>query len=179
MPSVFLVRHGEPGFPQIDEEGWFGPARDWAPLTDKGMEQAKAVGRELRELGAKRIVSSPLTRAMQTAILIAGETRLPLAAVEIDLREWLPDSTLSWRGLSDVQALSSDFEECGGEWPAGETRAWEPMSAVRDRALKALHRQAAGHSEPFIAVCHAGVIRALTGHFHTDFCGIRVLEDLP
>jgi broad specificity phosphatase PhoE len=177
MPTVFLVRHGEPGSPQIDAEGWWGPARDWAPLTTQGVEQAKAVGRELREVGAHRIVASPMTRALQTASLIATETRLPLTAVELDLREWLPDSSLSWRGLSDVQVLSSDFEQCQGEWPAGETRLWEPLSSVRSRALNALRRQAAGHPGPFIAVCHTTVIRALTGHFHTDFCGIRVLEE--
>jgi broad specificity phosphatase PhoE len=178
MPSVFLVRHGEPGSAQIDAEGWWGPARDWAPLTAKGIEQAMAAGRDLRQVRAHRIVASPMTRALQTASLIAAETHLPLTAVEIDLREWLPDSTLSWRSLSDVQALSSDFERCRGEWPSGETRLWEPLSSVRGRALNALRRQAAGHSEPFIAVCHATVIRALTGHFHTDFGGIRVLEDV-
>jgi broad specificity phosphatase PhoE len=172
---IFLVRHGEPGSPQIDAEGWFGPARDWAPLTAAGVEQAKAVGRELRGAGATRIVASPMTRALQTASLIAAETSLPLTAVELDLREWLPDSTLSWRGLEDVQALAADFDACGGEWPPGETRLWEPLSAVRARALKALRRQAVG-SESFVAVCHATVIRALTGHFHTDFCGVRVLD---
>lgn len=179
MPTVFLVRHGEPGSPQIDAEGWRGPARDWAPLTAKGIEQAKIVGRNLRDAGADRIVSSPLTRALQTASLIAAETHLPLAAVEIDLREWLPDSTLTWSSLSDVLALSHDFEQSQGEWPPGETRLWEPLSAVRTRALNALRRQAADNPEPFIAVCHATVIRALTGHPHTDLCGIRVLKSLP
>jgi broad specificity phosphatase PhoE len=38
-----------------------------------------------------------MTRALQTASLIAAETELPLTSVEVDLREWLPDSTLSWR----------------------------------------------------------------------------------
>lgn len=178
MPNVFLLRHGEPDGNQIDAEGWRGPARDWAPLTAKGIEQAKAAGRQLRQVGAHRIVASPMTRALQTASLVAAETHLPLTAVELDLREWLPDSSLSWRGLSDIQALSSDFEHCQGEWPPGETRLWEPLSSVRDRALNALRRQASGHSEPFIAVCHGIVIRALTGHLHTAFCGIRVLENV-
>ncbi|WP_432941820.1 histidine phosphatase family protein [Kribbella sp. CA-253562] len=175
MSRVFLVRHGEAGSDQIDAEGWWGPARDWAPLTAKGVEQAEAVGRELRQAGARRIVASPMTRAMQTASLIAAQTQLPLTAVELDLREWLPDSSLSWRGLEDVQALSADFEQCEGEWPAGETRLWEPLSAVRRRALGALRRQAGFGPEPFIAVCHSGVIRALTGHFNTEPCGVRVL----
>jgi broad specificity phosphatase PhoE len=178
MPSIFLVRHGEPDGTQIDAEGWRGPVRDLAPLTAKGIEQAKAAGRELRHVGAHRVVASPMTRALQTASLIAAETHLPLTAVEFDLREWLPDSTLSWRSLSDVQALSSDFEQCQGEWPAGETRLWEPLSSLRDRALDALRRQATGHPEPFIAVCHDMVIQALTGQAHTEPCGIRVLADV-
>jgi broad specificity phosphatase PhoE len=178
MPTVYLVRHGEPGHPQIDAEGWWGPARDWAPLTAKGIDQAKAVGQALRQVGAQRNIASPMTRALQTASLIAAETQLPLTAVELDLREWLPDSSLSWKGLSDVQALSNDFELCKGEWPDGETRLWEPNSSVRRRALAALHRQATGNSAPFIAVCHAGVIRALTGHTNTALCGIRVLNSV-
>jgi broad specificity phosphatase PhoE len=82
--------------------------------------------------------------------------------------------SLSRRELSDVEALSSNFEQCRGGWSAGENRLWEPLSSVRRRALDALRRQATGHSEAFIAVCHATGIRALTGHFHADFCGVRV-----
>jgi broad specificity phosphatase PhoE len=119
-----------------------------------------------------------MTRALQTASLIAAETQLPLTDVELDLREWLPDSSLLWKGLSDVQAFSSDFELCQGEWPEGETRLWEPNSSVRRRALAALRRQATGCPEPFIAVCHAGVIRALTGHVNTEHCGVRVLDNV-
>jgi broad specificity phosphatase PhoE len=88
------------------------------------------------------------------------------------------DSTLSWRSFSDVQVLSSDFEQCQGEWPAGETRRWEPRSSLRNRALGALRRQATGHSEPFIAVCHNMVVQALTGHAHTEHCGIQVIDDV-
>jgi broad specificity phosphatase PhoE len=139
MPSIFLVRHGEPDGTQIDAEGWWGPVRDLAPLTTRGIEQAKAAGRELRHVAAHRIVASP---------------------------------------LSDVRALSSDFEQCQGEWPAGETRLWEPLSSLRNRALDALRRQATGHPEPFIAVCHDMVIQALTGQAHTEPCGSRVLEDV-
>lgn len=178
MPNVFLVRHGEPDGSQIDAEGWWGAVRDLASLTADGVEQAKAVGRELRQVGANRIVASPMTRALQTASLIAAETQLPLTAVEFDLREWLPDSTLSWRSLADVMVQANDFEECQGEWPPGETRLWEPNSAVRRRALAALQRQAADDPEPFIAVCHGGVIRALTGHRNNAHCEVRVLDDL-
>jgi broad specificity phosphatase PhoE len=171
MGEIFLVRHGEAGGEQIDVEGWWGPMRDQAALTDKGVEQAKAVGRELRGYGATHVISSTMTRALHTAALIAAETGLPLTAVEFDLREWLPDSTLSWRTFDEVMAQSNDLAAHGGEWPPGETRTWEPMSAVRARATRALRRQPAG--APFIAVCHGMVIEALTGLRHTEHCGIR------
>jgi broad specificity phosphatase PhoE len=175
MTQVLLVRHGQVDGSQLDAEGWWGPARDLASLTAVGVEQAKAAGRRLRDCGARRIVASPMTRAMQTASLIAAETRLPLMAVEFDLREWLPDSTLSWRSAEAFAAVD-DFHRHGGEWPPGETRTWEPRSSVRRRALGALRRQAAVDDGPFVAVCHGMVIEALTDVRGVEFCGVHELD---
>jgi broad specificity phosphatase PhoE len=175
MPTIFLVRHGEADYEPIRSRRWPGAAENLAPLTPKGIDQATAVGRELRDVPAHRIVASPMARALQTASLICAQTHRPLA-VEFDLRDWLPDDTFAWRSFDDVLAAGRDFEECHGEWPTGETRSWEPLSAVRDRALAALRRNAAGFPDPMIAVCHAMVIRALTGHTHTDVCGVRTIE---
>lgn len=173
MPRVYLVRHGEPDNTHADQAGWWGPMRDLAPLTDRGIGQALAVGRRLRATDACSIISSPMTRALQTASLIAAEIGLPPAAVDVDLREWLPDSSLSWRSLEDVQALAKDRDACGGEWPPGEQRRWEPLSVVRNRALAALRRHAT--FEPFIAVCHTTVIETLTGETTVEHCGIRMI----
>lgn len=176
MPTIYLVRHGEADGERIHAEGWWGPMRDFAPLTARGVQQAQATGREIRRFGARRIIASPMTRALQTASLIAAETRLPLTAVEFDLREWLPDSTLTWKSLDDVEAMSSDRDACGGEWPTGETRQWEPLSAVRRRALAVLQRQVAEGPESFIAVCHGIVIQTLTGQTNIEHAGIRVFD---
>ena len=175
MTRVLLVRHGEVDGSQLNAEGWWGPARDLSPLSAPGIEQAREAGRRLRDCGARRIVASPMTRAMQTASLIAAETRLPLTAVEFDLREWLPDATLSWRSAEAI-AAADDFHRHGGEWPEGETRAWEPQSSVRRRALGALHRQAAVDDEPFVAVCHSMVIEALTDARRVEFCGVHEID---
>ncbi len=178
MPRVFLVRHGEAGSSQLDREGWWGPARDLAPLTAAGIEQAKEAGRRLRGNGARRIVASPMTRALQTACLIGAETRLPLTAVEFDLREWLPDSTLSWRTFDEVLAAGTDFARCAGEWPPGEIRTWEPRSSLLARSLGVLQRQAELDDQPFIAVTHGMVMEALTGDRGIEFCGVRVIDDI-
>lgn len=175
---IYLVRHGEAGSSQLDREGWWGPARDLAPLTAAGIEQARQVGRMLAGSAARHIIASPMTRALQTACLIAAETRLPLTAVEFDLREWLPDSTLSWRTFDEVRAAGADFARCGGEWPPGEIRTWEPRSSLLHRALGVLQRQVEADDEPFIAVCHGMVMEALTGERDIEFCGVRVIDDL-
>lgn len=178
MTRVILVRHGEAGSSQLDREGWWGPARDLAPLTAAGIEQAKDVGRKLRGCAAWRIVASPMTRALHTACLIAAETGLPLTSVEFDLREWLPDSTLSWSTFDEVKAAGADYVRCDGEWPPGEIRTWEPRSSLLGRALGVLQRQVEINDEPFIAVCHGMVIEALTGDRGIEFCGVRVIEDV-
>jgi broad specificity phosphatase PhoE len=173
MRRVLLVRHGEADGTQLDQEGWWGPARDFAPLSALGIQQAKETGRSLRDSGAQRIVASPMTRALQTAALIAAETQLPITAVDVDLREWLPDNTLTWRS---EQALAAT-DECaryGGAWPVGESRTWEPHSSVRRRALDALHRQPA--ADTFIAVCHSVVIESLTGRRGVEHGGVCELN---
>ncbi|MDX6282124.1 MAG: hypothetical protein QOH03_3195, partial [Kribbellaceae bacterium] len=83
--------------------------------------------------------------------------------VDYDLRDWLPDSTGSWRGVADVRAAEAELDEYDGEWPQGIRRAWEPLSVVRARAREALARHTASTDGPVLAITHAMVIRALTG----------------
>ncbi|GAA3132536.1 broad specificity phosphatase PhoE [Kribbella aluminosa] len=170
---ILLVRHGEADGTQLDEEGWWGPARDFAPLSALGVQQAQEAGRRLRGCGAARIIASPMTRALQTAALIAAETQLPLTAVDVDLREWLPDNTLTWRSSQALAAID-DCAKHNGTWPPGESRAWEPHASVRRRALGALRRHATG--APFIAVCHSVVIETLTGTRGIEHCGVHPFD---
>lgn len=140
MATVYLVRHGEADYGPIRERRWPGAAADLAPLAASGSQQAMAAARQLATAGAAMIVSSPMTRALHTAALIGGHLGL-IVQVDFDLREWLPDDTFSWLDHADVAAAADDFERCGGEWPAGQRRAWEPLSRVRERATAALARQ--------------------------------------
>ena len=109
-----------------------------------------------------------MTRALQTAALLACDLGL-LVEVDFELREWLPDDTFSWRSYADVVTAAHDFERCGGEWPAGQRRSWEPLSQVRERAAAALtrHLSPMNDDQVLIAVCHEMVIRALTGEHNT------------
>ncbi len=168
MEPVYLLRHGEADYGLIRDRKWPGATADLAPLTALGIRQAAQAARQLAALGATQIVSSPMTRALQTAAIVASSLGIPVE-VEFDLREWLPDDTFSWRSHADVVAAVDDLDRCGGEWPAGQRRRWEPLSLVRKRAMAALARSAAQLDDGavLVAACHEMVIRAVTGELHT------------
>ncbi len=168
MVLVYLMRHGEADFKPIRERGWPGATADLAPLSGLGVEQARDAADGLVGAGLTAVVASPMTRALQTAAIVAVRLGLPLS-VQFDLREWLPDNTFSWRSADDVRAAVDDFDAHGGEWPEGTTRSWEPLSQLRARCSAALRTAIAGlpGHEVIIIVCHGMVIWSLTGERET------------
>jgi broad specificity phosphatase PhoE len=168
MVLVYLLRHGEADYRPIRHRGWPGSAADLAPLSDLGVKQAREAADGLAGAGATAVVASPMTRAVQTAAIVAVRLGLPVS-VQFDLREWLPDDTFSWRSADNVRAAVRDFDAHGGEWPAGTARAWEPLSQLRDRSAAALRDAIGGlpGHEVVIVVCHGMVIWSLTGNRHT------------
>jgi probable phosphoglycerate mutase len=67
---IYFIRHGES---EANLKHVFAGQKDNSKLTEKGMEQAKAEGGKIKELGLKidTIVSSPLIRAHETAKIVA------------------------------------------------------------------------------------------------------------
>jgi broad specificity phosphatase PhoE len=183
MPLVYLMRHGEADYKPIRERGWPGAAADLAPLSRLGVEQALSAADDLVGAGITAVVASPMTRALQTAAIVAVRLGLPLT-VQFDLREWLPDDTFSWRSVEDVRAAVDDFDAHGGEWPAGTTRSWEPLSQLQGRCSAALRTAVDGlpGHEVIIVVCHGMVIWSLTGERETrpaQWRTIRLPDDSP
>jgi len=111
---------------------------------------------------------------LQTAAIISRRLDLPLAA-EFDLHEWLPDLTQTYDSSEVAAAAAEEMARCGGEWPEGESRGWEPLSSVRRRVLAVLRRYA--RNDGVIVVCHGTVIEALTGR--SLGCGEQVRYELP
>lgn len=94
--EVIMIRHGEPDYTPCNDRLFIGHGKDLCPLTDKGIEQAKEVALNPLLAGAQIILSSPYTRALQTAAYIATAVRLDIK-VEVDLREWQPDLTFLYK----------------------------------------------------------------------------------
>lgn len=173
MTTVYLVRHGQPDWPAMNARGLPGGVNDLVPVTDLGIKQSEQVAEQLRDCDAVRVVSSPMTRALQTAAIISSELRLPLS-VEFDLREWVVDDTYRWIG-PPPRSVIEEFVNSGGEWAPDSTRAWEPLSEVRRRVTTVLDR-ITDDGGTTIVVAHAIVIQSITGELTTALGGIRALN---
>jgi broad specificity phosphatase PhoE len=82
--TVYLLRHGESTYNARHRALVRIAARD-ARLTDRGQRQAAAARPAVRALDVDLVLVSPLTRALQTAEIVAGGVPV---IVEPLLREW-------------------------------------------------------------------------------------------
>lgn len=159
MTTFYLLRHGEAAYDAMLEHGFYGFGRDLAPLSQRGIQQAEAAARDPRLKSAELLVSSPYTRAMQTAAIVAREIGLPIT-VDLDLHEWIPDKTNQYTTSEQAFALTDEFNRCRGVYPAGQRLRWETVPEMRERMRRAADRYA--HYERVILVGHSMAFRALT-----------------
>ena len=87
MLRVYLLRHGQTPY-NADGNRYCG--RTALALTDKGVEQAKAVHQRLKDLRLDAVYSSPLYRARRTAELATGRETVHTdqRLIEIDFGSW-------------------------------------------------------------------------------------------
>ena len=104
---LVMIRHGEQDYTLTESRGWRGPARELAPLTQRGITQAEAVEKDLRLQGCQLIISSPYTRALQTAAIISHHVGLPIE-VAFGLHEWLVDTKYQNRDITDAIAAAQE-----------------------------------------------------------------------
>jgi broad specificity phosphatase PhoE len=145
-PTLWLVRHGE---------------TEWARLgrhtgrTDVGREQARALGRRLGGHAFSLVLTSPLSRATETADLAGfGDA----AIVDPGLREW-DYGTLEGRLTDDIRGDYPDWTIWRGPWPGGET-----IEQVAVRADRVIARVRAAHGEVLV-IGHGHQLRVLTARW--------------
>jgi len=151
MTRFFLVRHGETEWNKVRRIQGVSDI----PLNDTGREQAHAVAEILSAHSFDAIVSSPLSRARDTARIIAERLGMSDPAIVERLIE---------RNYGDAEG--SHGQDLDYLYPPGtEIPGREPREAVTARALAALRELALGHPDSdVIAVAHGGVIRSVVEH---------------
>jgi uncharacterized phosphatase len=116
MKHLYFCRHGESEFNLAGR--WAGSTE--TPLTQTGREQAHLAGKSAQGLGINHIICSPLSRAHDTAQIIAEEIKYPAEAIEINSlvierhfgslegQMWDPDLNID--GISDAETKDSILE---------------------------------------------------------------------
>ncbi|TMC32279.1 MAG: histidine phosphatase family protein [Chloroflexi bacterium] len=153
--TFYFIRHGES---EANRDGRFSGRTD-SPLTERGRQQAVALADALEDVAFDRIVATPLSRSLDTALVIARRRKLPVDVVseliEIDVGERTGKSFDEVRGLPDWR------DDGFVAWPGGET-----LEGVLERALRAmrrLHREDPGGT--VLVIGHGGVTRILASHY--------------
>ncbi len=156
MLEIYFIRHGESAG---NRENRFRGRHDF-PLNQNGLRQAEALSEVLRELHFQAIYSSPLSRAYQTAEILArgkqpvrveeGFNNISLGPWENvpkdEVRKKYPDLWKLW--TTEPEKLS---------FPGMET-----LQQVQQRSFAALQKIIRNHGEGRIAiVTHRAVIKPL------------------
>lgn len=145
---LYLVRHGETDW---NLQRRIQGATD-IPLNETGREQARRAGRLLAQRRWDAVIASPLSRAYDTASIIAAELGLPAPTT---------DDRLVERRYGDAEGL--EVTEVDRRYP-GSTHVpgREDREDVAKRALEALVEIGeANHGKAVIVVSHGGLIRSV------------------
>ena len=169
MTKLILIRHGEPDYSYVTERNFKGHGRDLSQLTPMGIEQANNVSKDNRLEGASLIVSSPYTRALQTAAIISKELSLDIS-IEVDIHEWLPDLSFNYRSDEEAKNASLECTACNGDYNDNDIKKWERLSVVASRAFKGLEKYL--HYDKIIVVTHGILMRQFEYHTDIPYCGV-------
>lgn len=157
--TVYLARHGETEWNRVGR--WQGGTD--IPLSEVGRAQARELADRLRDRRIARVHASQLSRAVETARIVAAHLGLGAPATDARLRE---------RGYGAFEGLTR--EECAIQFPG----VWEqylvdrrlvppgaePLAEVVDRITAGMREiAAAAFAEadvgPILVISHGGVIR--------------------
>ena len=109
--NLFLARHGESTFNRDNRfTGWID-----APLTEKGCDEAKTIGRKLKGHSFDIAYTSRLNRAIESLRIVLEEMCLP--GIEV-----IENGALNERHYGDLQGLNK--EETALKFGKEQVRLW-------------------------------------------------------
>ena len=158
---IYLLRHGETIW---NREGRLQGQGD-SPLTLRGIEQARALGRclarEIDDPAAFSLVASPLGRCWQTAAIVAETLGLDTGAIAFEPR-LMEHAFGDWEGLTKPEIKARDPDS----WRARAADKWnvpvpggESHGMVSARVARWLEEQ--DRDSRLIVVSHGMAGRAL------------------
>lgn len=160
VKTLYLIRHGHTV--GGDEKRYKGSID--VPLSEKGIEQMRRTSEFFKGISLSAVYSSPLSRALKSADIIA-ETYGLRPVVVPDLRE---RSFGIWEGMS-FNEIKERYPEEFEAWAANPLKyspiGGESTIEVRDRVARVLEDILSNHGNEKIAiVAHGGVNRIILCH---------------
>ncbi len=164
MKRLFIARHGETDYNLAQR--WQGTSD--IPLNEHGRGQASELATRIRGIGLVPVAvgGSTLSRAYETARIIAQELGLPMIA---------PDARLRERSFGAFEGLT--YAECAAQFPEVFSRYRKDPSAVPDGAeaydvvtarVRAAVLEAANATPDALLIAHGGVMRALVNSVYKE-----------
>jgi broad specificity phosphatase PhoE len=183
MPqTIFLIRHGQSTHNEVWEATGTDPLHFDAPLSELGKRQVEAAQSAARGLEVELVVTSPLTRAIQTAVGLFGN-EVPLLITPIH-RERLANGCDVGRPpamlTADFPTLKFDhLEDCW--WYDSTERdargfAIEPLEALAERVQSFQAWLPSLPQRKVAIVGHGAFFRHMTG---TMFDNCAIMEWRP
>lgn len=152
--KLYIARHGET---QWNVENRISGRTD-IPLTERGLEQARALARNAVGKGIEVILSSPLLRARQTAQAVSEAIGVP---VQIDERLMELDFGI----FEGAPRSDPEFQRTRGQMPT-RYPGGESAFLLAHRVYSCLEDVKRNHDgKTVLLVCHGGVCRMVRSYF--------------
>lgn len=139
---IYLIRHGQT---EWNLQGRI-QGREDIPLSKDGVLQARKAGKAISELELETVFSSPLSRASDTATIIAEYVNTPI----------MTDERLIERDFGAVSGMELDIFN-----PGEDVEGMEPLDSVSERMLEAITEYAVKAKGDFAVISHGGAINAV------------------
>jgi len=159
--KLYFVRHGESTANLLHE---FSNSGFKHPLTEQGVAQAHAVADTLSGLAFKKIYTSPLLRAQQTAQLLSARLNAPLE-ISVALQEWSvgayegTTNPAGWELHRQVQEDWFVHRKFDSKIPGGES-----FNEIRTRFIPFIQRLIRSDNDftkQILLVAHGGLYLAM------------------
>lgn len=156
--TLILVRHGQTAWNKLGKV----QGQTDIPLSPEGMQEAKLLAKQIRLFAITRVVTSTLSRAIQTAEITAESLRIPRDQYK-DLNE------RNYGALEGAHWKEADKHLGFGAKPNLETSHLdaESFTDFKKRVVNVTNHIIDTHAgETILIVCHGGVLQVLARHFH-------------
>ena len=126
MTTFYLIRHGEADYSRQDTLIFDWKGIHFSPLTKKGRKQVLLSASDPRLTDCSIIISSPYTRALESASILSKKLNLELI-VEPTIFEWMGDKYARHYEESGEETRIEEYNRLNGVYPKGENREWEKI----------------------------------------------------